>query len=1097
MKRTFFLVVLALAAVGLQAVELAKTPVEYLLLKPVKPIVIDGKLDEWDMARTPYTISPDGKNPANKVMSNDATNPVKGAADFSGRAALAWDDKYLYVAGQMTDDHLMGIRPDSFNNQGPAGWGCDSLMVQVASYRQPLKSNSPFSNIPFLGLRYAPMGANPRGGLVPNTSNLLDKRDLYWVLTEHSQWKVTETATGYNVEAAIPWADLEFTPAPGERLFISFLAADIDPDEALTQIGWSFTGDPKTQPMFRLADRADILGVITISQDEVPANAAWTVRTELAARTGTAKLTGLRIVDEKANVVFSTPLPMEVPAGMTGTDLREIKAGAVGKPGRYTVEALTGTGVIARVPVRIVAPTAEPPMIKNLPGEIHHMGPDRVAHNAVTEHREGFYKHNFVTKKDDYIPYIRRHVEPTLKSLAKGDIASKSRWGYSHALQCMSLYKITGDQEYAQLARDIMDYTLDAGDLGWFKVTSIMQYRYLSWLKDPASPFAPKDAEKRLRAFFHKVAAEPNKTMEDVYPGNGLFGEWGTHNRVWHRYMLLKIARLIAEQDGKPIDKRINEYTDYHDKLIGEVGDSDDASAGYHWVFFDAAIGIYFFTGDWDAFLKHKGYTKTLSRYVEMVGPNGACPPFASCSGWPEVGQSMWAYELMSSLSRDGRFRWSSQRIAEYYYNHLDDRANQYHGPYDTARNNFVLSYLFADDAVTPKPPTPQSRVTWRHPLVPVSLEKQKAHPGTWIMEMGSNSWIPDKVVLSSGNDAQSLWGLVELLPIAGHGGELPGNIIALGQQDAALFAGQGYYENTPEFQNILWIEDLDGLAADPRPMTTEVPIFIEDPAFTFVRIKTTAYQHLPVTYTRDILFYKNGFMVVKDRVKFDSTMKVRVGPCYYARNLGPESGANWFNAFYSQLYYTGLGLGRGVQAIRNPAWDLLVYFSPRADRKHSVIDRYMENPYRNSPVQLRQTWSGMVRAGQELTFTSVLLPHSPMINPSALLNPPTGSKDPKRIEVVQDDDNLTVVKVVYDLNADSRFPFETWVMLNDTGKIAKAGPLESDGLVSVIGLNYQGNILNRAVAGGNLLRFRNADQSAQARKPKLGPVVMPAEFGK
>jgi len=1076
------LLLLAVATGAFCAVTLEKTPTEYVIPKLKTPIVIDGKLDEWDMAHTPYIISGTSKDPRCQVMNDDMYHPLKGDSDFSGRVALAWDETYLYIAAAMTDDHLVGVKPDSFGNQGPRGWECDSLMVHLASYRQPMKSNTPFDSYPMLGLRYAPMGDHPRGELAPGGDAVLNKRDLYWILTEHSQWKVAETPNGYNVEAAVPWKDLNYIARPGEKLFIGFLGADVDPGRGLVQIGWAFDSDPKKQALFRLADRDDALAMLTVSQDEVPVNAVWSVRTELESRAGVAKMTALRIIDDKGAVAWTTPVALEVPAGMTGSDLHEITAGAIVKPGRYTVQAITdGQRVIANVPVRITEPVPEAPMIKNRPGEIHHMGPDRVAHDAVTEHREGFFKHDFVKSKEDYVPYIRKFIEPGLKDAAAADIKTKSRFGYDDALRCVALYKITGDEDYVKLARDIMDYTLDAGDLFWFKFTGVMQYRYLTWMKDPNSPFAPKDAEKRLRAYLAKLAE---------HPSNDLFAESGTHNRVWHRYMAQKVARMVAEKDGTPIDPRVIEYTDYHDKLIGEVGDSDDASANYHWVFFDAAIGIYFFTGDWDGFLKNKGYRKTLSRYVEMVSPSGAAVPFASGSGWPEVGESMWAYELMSALTRDGRFRWTSHRMAEYYYNHLNDRANQYHLPYNTARDNFCLAYLLADDKVAPVPPKPQSRITWRHPMIPVPVEVQKGRPGTGPWTMDAKNWIPDRLVLSSGNDAQALWGLIELLPMAGHGGELPGNIIALMRHDSALFAGQGYYENVPEFQNILWIEDLDGMAADPRPLVTEVPIFVEDPAFTFVRIKTTSYQHLPVTYTRDVFFLKNGFILVKDRAKFATTMKVRLGPCYYARDLGPECGENWFNAYYSQLYYTGLGLGRGVQAIRNPDWDLMVYFSPRAERKHTVLDRYLENPYRNSPIQLRQTWSGMAHAGQEITFTSVLLPHAPMINPSFLLTPPADSKDPKRIEMVQDDDSLTAVKVISEAG-------ETWVMLNDTGTAAEAGPLASNGLLAVIGVDAKGAVTTRTVAGGTMLIFRGVNETTRVRQLPLAPVTMPAELAK
>jgi hypothetical protein len=1084
----FVVLVAAVAGAG----QTAETPKQYLILRPAKPIVTDGKLDEWDMAASPYVISPTSTDPLSSVHSNEPTNPPKGDADISGRGALAWDEQYLYVAGQMVDDHLMGIKPDSVGNQGPPGWGCDSLMVLIHSFRQPMKTNSPYSKTPFLGLRYAPTGPNPRGKLVSD-ARALDARGPYWVLTENSKWAVTETPQGYNVEAAIPWKDLGFKPQFGEKLFIGFLAADVDPDEALNQMGWGFHGEPKDCPVFRLAAGDLLLGLLTLSSDEVPADKPWAVRAELDSMKENVRLEAIRVRNAQGRVVLEAKVGLDVPKGKTGQALQEFKPGAIAEPGSYVVELVAWTRyasiTVVSEPFRVVAPAAEPPVVRNLSGEIHHMQPDRVAHNAWSEHRSAFYKHNYIKGKEDYVPYIRRYVEPGLKGRAQQYVKSKNRWAYREAFHCMALYRITGDQEYVPLARDLMGMILDLQQqegLDWFLFTNTARYRYLTWLKDPASQFAPPDAEKRYRAILHKTAEKPD---------NGLFNESGTHNRVWHRYAIVKAARLVAEQDGTPIDPRIKDYTDYHDKLIGEVGDDDDNSAGYHWVFFDAASALYFHTGDWDAFVKHKGFRRTMARYVEMVSPSGACVPFGSGSGWPEVGHSMWAYEWMSNLTKDGRFRWTSHRIAEYYYNHLDYRASQYHLPFDTARDNFVQAYLFADEGVQPAGPSGQSRVTWRHPMARVPLEEMRARPGLWRMKMDGTRWVPDKLVLASGADAQALWGLVELLPAGGHCGELPGNLTNMLIHDSALLAGQGYYELTPDYNNLVWIEDLDGLAADPRPITTEVPIFVEDPAFTFARIKTMAYQNLPVVYTRDILFLKNGFLVVKDRVRFESTMKVRLGPCWQTRCLGPQCGENWFNTYFDQMYYTGLGLGRGVQAMRNPSWDLLVYFAPRPGRKHTVQDRFLENVWRAAPVQLRQVWSGMAQPGQEITFTTVLLPHVPSITPREFLEPPADSKDPKRIEIAHDDDGLTVVRATSEMDPMNKIRWETWVMLNDTGKLASAGPLASDGLIAVIGHDHAGQIDRRVLVGGTVLRYRDADEAPKARKLEAKPLQMPPDL--
>jgi hypothetical protein len=174
-----------------------------------------------------------------------------------------------------------------------------------------------------------------------------------------------------------------------------------------------------------------------------------------------------------------------------------------------------------------------------------------------------------------------------------------------------------------------------------------------------------------------------------------------------------------------------------------------------------------------------------------------------------------------------------------------------------------------------------------------------------------------------------------------------------------------------------------------------------------------------------------------------------------------------------------------------------MVYFTPREGYKQTVVDRYHENPYRVSPTQLRQVWSGMARDGQEVTFTTILLPHSPVLAPKELLTPPADSKDRPRIEVITDTENLTVVKVIYVTDPMNNTQYETHVMLNTTGKPAKAGLLESDGMVAVIGLTPQGAILHRAVAGGTQLRFKDADQSATARKLPLNPLTAPAEYRK
>ena len=143
----------------------------------------------------------------------------------------------------------------------------------------------------------------------------------------------------------------------------------------------------------------------------------------------------------------------------------------------------------------------------------------------------------------------------------------------------------------------------------------------------------------------------------------------------------------------------------------------------------------------------------------------------------------------------------------------------------------------------------------------------------------------------------------------------------------------------------------------------------------------------------------------------------------------------------------------------------------------------------------VRQTWSGMTRPGQEIVFTSVLLPHTPAHQPRLLLEPAAGWNDPKRIEVAVDRDDLLVVKVVSETDPQHKFRQKNWVMLNTSGSPAKGGPIASDGLVAAVGHDWKGRIANCVVVGGKALAYEGADQSAKARKHTPKGLAVPKEL--
>jgi len=62
---------------------------------------------------------------------------------------------------------------------------------------------------------------------------------------------------------------------------------------------------------------------------------------------------------------------------------------------------------------------------------------------------------------------------------------------------------------------------------------------------------------------------------------------------------------------------------------------------------------------------------------------------------------------------------------------------------------------------------------------------------------------------------------------------------------------------------------------------------------------------------------------------------------------------------------------------------------------------------------------------------------------------------------------------------------------------LVKAGPLESDAQVAIVGLAPDGTIQHRVVVGGSGLRFRERDEWPAASKLKPTPVETPKQLSK
>ncbi len=1074
MTRTLTLIALmaALTIGPALAQDLAPTPDEFLI--PTLEVTVDGDLGEWDLEAFGHVIDPEraGEDAAIAALQTDPGNPFGGAADLSARVALAWDPDHLYVAGEVVDDDLRGIKPGSAHNVGPPGWKCDSVMLQMHSFRKPMTSNSPYTDSPNLNLRYeVPDGG--RGRLIDDPRGTLDQADTYWKLTESSTLATRETAQGYVVEAAIPWTDLAYRPQAGDVLHCCFLLGDIDAGERLNQLGWHFSGEPRERAVFRLLGRPEATALLSLSTTRPQAGEKWSVRYRADARSGEVTVARLALVGERGEA-GAREIGVAVAEGQTASDVLVFDQ-MPGEPGPHevTLEAqIAGeTVVLCTERYELVEGPEPAPMIANLPGELHHMRPDRVAHGAYDAHRRGVYQHGFIQDRSGYERYMLTHVADYLDEMMEFYLERSHPHMAGLVLRSYALYRLTGDEKYADWTRRALEVAIanQKEELDANQLMRLCEVRWHVWQFDPDTELAPEGIEEDFQRLWARVATEHDESW--------MFAEWGYHNRCWHRLCIAKVAKHFAEQLGQPVSPRIDEYIDWHQPLYDRFGYCTDNSSGYHWVGFRYPVWWHMAFGTLDRFAEHPQWLAALSRWRRYASPSGAVPNFGDTSGWNTgAPQAMAAYELVGRLTGDGRYRWQAHRIAEYLYNHFWPRHDQYHLPRDFVGEGFCRAWLFADDSVAPVPAEQHSEVIFRTRVVEPTDDDEAARPG-WSGAKMADDQVPDKLVLTSGNDPQRLWALVELLEKGGHCGELPGHIVTLMVHDTALLAGQGYYERSQDFNNVVWVEDMEGLAADPRPLRTEVPRFLDDPAVTYARVRAHPYLHLPITSVRDIVFVKNGFMLVKDRITFHSDMKVRVGPCWQTRDLGPQCGDEWFNAYYEWIYFTGLGLGRGVHAYRNPAWDLTVKFAPREDTRITVLDRYQDNPYRTSGTQLRQSWMGIARAGETRTFTTVLLPHAPDFDV-------TGYAD--RARIVVDDDDRTLVHVRVENDNHHHFQEQYWVLLQEEPGTLRAETFESDALLAVVPIDREGALRPAVLVGGETLLLDNAALTDDARRPDL-----------
>ncbi|MHB9134045.1 MAG: sugar-binding protein [Armatimonadota bacterium] len=979
-----------------------------------RTVKVDGELSEWNFMEGAVSINADTGllNPA----------PVRSKADSSALVKFAWDAKYLYLAAQVKDQSL---KPLVTAKDMP--WSCDSLILVVTPFGAT-KGSDRYQTIktvatspePFFGFSYYTEKTGPR----------------MW--TEHSRYLVKVTKDGYNLEVAMSLADIGFDPRAGDRVKMAFILADLDADGKFSQITAGFPSrfvSNSTNFWYDLRFRgaASWAGELVTSQVKFTDAKDIRFTGDIDSTAARVQLKGVALKDRTGRTVALLPVESTMKPGMTTMINGKFSQPNL-TPGIYQVAALVEE---AGKPVTVAAQTmfevvASDEPVQGTVGKLpnRYIVPDPYRY-AFPSNSWG-YKQQTITK-EDYIKMVKRVYDFEYASIySKGENANAGIHGFGYCMPPYALYKHTGDVQYLKtslaLVRNAAEATKKDGPTPWW----ITQYKLVNMFLD--DPNVGETDKKWLREYYPMMV---NKVWETSRPQ-----EWGAFNRALLWGGMLEIAAKTMPDN--PNAKAWKDYADLEWSSWWPYRDHDENSSDYN----GSSMMDYL---DWAEFrdpalLKDPGFAKWAERYVYQVTPPGGMPGYGDASPW-NASWAFWVplFERMATITRDGRYKWAAHRLLEYANRQMDDLFS-YHQVYDSAAAGCAWAYLFADDTVQETAPELKSRLLTRAKITQVDDAFKKEmfdkHGITGLYYRLNEGTQPDKLILRSGGDPFAPCGMIELCSNAGHHMSTVPNFNNFMDKRAVLLTDLGYYEKGPEYHNVVYIEDMTGIAPEVPDEVVSVPVFAAGSRNTYASIVVENYKSWPVTNDRRVLFTDLGLVVVKDLLDFKQPFVCRLRQQWQAKEVSPKSGENWVNTNISHVLMSGLGLGRGVQRWNNPNWDLLIYFTPQAGRDYEVFDRSLENEWQAVPLRISQRYRGLPEAGKPVHFTTLLWPHKPMLQVEEYAN---------RIGVMADTPQLTVFKVNYD---DTR---TVYLGINDTGEAVQVGDITTDARVFVLEGNPTG----------------------------------------
>jgi len=248
---------LALMMISIPVLSLAERPT--MTAYKANGVVIDGKLDEWNLESPAVVDAPE------QIIRDG--NMWQGPDDCSVKFYLAWDEEYLYIAADVTEDSPLGAI-----EMLPID-GEDNLKLYISTDPAADPERTTYGTNDFL--IYFVMD-QPYWDTAVDRSGITGGKDVHQRFTslgmdggesvlDGYECAVEMTTTGFIWEAKIAWADLSgenphvkkctipvYAPAVGDTLSVDFAITDISypcpGTDYIPQLAWTGTAAINTNP---------------------------------------------------------------------------------------------------------------------------------------------------------------------------------------------------------------------------------------------------------------------------------------------------------------------------------------------------------------------------------------------------------------------------------------------------------------------------------------------------------------------------------------------------------------------------------------------------------------------------------------------------------------------------------------------------------------------------------------------------------------------------------------------------------------------------------------------------------------------------------